>query len=174
MRYSGAAMNNTKMKTAVKVILSAWLIIKIIAGLVTFLTLAEIDLTFFNPTIELAFQVFVFFIKNTTTGLVLFIMMIALSLFSTAIGFFVSSDSRKTNIAGFFACALLILMDIVSALILLVHNGLATDGIFILSLVIGVLMLICLLFYGKWYLLKPKESDPDEEITQGKDAENNA
>lgn len=174
MRYSGAAMNKAKMRSAVKAILTLWLIIKIVGGLVTFLTLAEIDLTFINPTIELAFQVFVFYIKNTTTGLVIFIIMIALTLFSTAIGFFVSSDSRIMNIIGFFAYALLILMDIVSAVVFLIYNGLSSDGIFILSLVLGALMLICLLFYGKRYLLKPKKDIPDEELRDGEDAENNS
>lgn len=166
-------MNNSKLKTAVRVILPLYLIVKIIAGLLTFLSFGAIDLTFFNPSIEMAFQVFIFFIKNTTTGLVIFITVIALTLFGTALGFFVSSDSKKLNIVGFFAYSVLLLTDIVSAVILLMMNGLFSDGAFMLSLILGAVMLICLLFYGKRRLLKPRKGDSDAQITDREDAENN-
>ena len=146
-------MDKRSLKSAVRVILPLWLIVRIIAGLVTFCTLGAIDLTYFNPSVETAFQMFIFFIKNTTTGLAVFISVISLTVLGAALGFFVSSDSRKLRMIGFFAYALLFLLNIISALVLVFQ-----DGIFILSLVMELLIGACLIYFSKTCLFHTKNT----------------
>ena len=162
-------MTESKLKTAVKVILPVWLIVKIFAGLFTLLTLGGVDLSVFNPAIETAFQVFIFFINNTTTGLVIFIAMIALSLFGTALGFFVAHDSRNMNRIGFIAYMALIVTDILSACILAF-----SDSLFILSIAMNLLIFFCLICYRKWILPKRDAEQIDAENPDGEDDENNS
>ena len=160
-------MDRPVFKTAVRVILPIWLILKIVAALITFLSLSAVDLTFMNPAVELGFQSLVF-VKNTAAGLGIFIGFVIITVVGIPASFLVIPDSRVQNIIGFFAYAVVLLTDIVSAFILIF-----TDGLFILSLILGLVMVFCLLYYGKSFLHNRHEDEKIEEEPYGEEVENN-
>lgn len=137
-------MNNRSLRTAVAIILPAWLAVRIIACLLTYLSFGAIDLTIFHPSIELGFQVFLFYIKSSALGLAVFIAVLALQLFGTVLAFFVVRESRTQNKIGFFSYAVIMLMDLAAGIILGMR-----DGIFFLSALLSVLILLCLTVYGR-------------------------
>ncbi len=153
-------MHDPRLKTAVRIILPAWLVVKIVAALITFFSLGLVDLTVFNPSIELGFQTFIFYIKSTSLGLALFIGLLALTLFSTALGFFVARNDRVWNIIGSVAYAVMLLTDIVSAVIL----G-CFDSVFFLLLIFDLPIALCLVLYVK-LCLTPKKADDDAYARQ--------
>lgn len=152
------------LKTAVRIILPIWLIIKIVAALVTFLSAGEIDLTFMNPAVELGFNALVF-IKDTSLGLGVFIGFVVVLTVGVSMSFLVIPDSKVQNTIGFFAYAIVTLTDIVSVFVL----GFG-DGLFIVSLILHLLIFLCLLYYGKYCILNRSEAD-DEAITPEDDAD---
>lgn len=160
-------MDRPAIKTAVRVILPVWLILKIVAALITFLSLSAVDLTFMNPAVELGFQSLVF-VKNTAAGLGIFIGFVIITVVGIPMSFLVIPDSRVQNIIGFFACAVVLLTDIVSAFILIF-----TDGLFILSLILDFAIFFCLLCYGKSVLLNRNDGNIIKEESDGEEVENN-
>lgn len=153
-----------RLRTPVRIILPVWLIVKLIGALIAFFSQGAVDLTFLNPGIELGFQSLVF-MKNTAAGLGVFVGIVTVSAVGFPLSFLVIPDNRTQNIAGFFAYAVVLLLDMVSAVIL----GFK-DGIFIISLALSLLMTACLLLYGRLYLLKPHD---EAVVRDSKDAENN-
>lgn len=159
------------LKTAARIILPIWLVLKIIAALVTFLSAGEVDLTFMNPAVELGFNALVF-IKDTSVGLGVFIGFVVVETVGVPLSFLVIPDSRVQNIIGFFAYAIVTLTDVVSVFIL----GFG-DGLFIVSLILHLMVLLCLLYYGKQCILSSSETDHNAivsaDLADGEEAENN-
>ena len=137
-------MNNRSLKTAVGIILPTWLAVRIIAGLLTYLSFGAIDLTVFNPSIEFGFQTFIFDVKSSSLGLAVFIGILAIQLLGTALAFFIVRDGRIQKTVGLFSYAVIILMDAVSGIILGFR-----DNIYFLSVVFSVLIMLCLAVYGR-------------------------
>lgn len=135
------------LKITLKVILTLWLMLKITVALLSYFTHGAVDLTFLNPGVELGFQSLVF-IKDTSLGLGIFIGFVVITALGVPLSFLVIPDSRMQNLIGFFAYALITLVDIVSVFIL----GFG-DGLFILSLILSVLILAALLMFGKKFLI---------------------
>ena len=160
------------LKTAVRIILPLWMVIKIVCALVTFLSAGAVDLTFMNPAVELGFNALVF-IKDTSLGLGVFIGFVVVIAVGVPMSFLVIPDSKVQNIIGFFAYAIVTLTDIVSVFILGFN-----DGMFILSLILHLLLFLCLLFYGKIRILNRNEADADaiplKTDADREDAENNS
>ena len=150
-------MYSEKLKTAVRVILPTWLVIKLIAALVTFFSMSAVDLTFVNPAVELGFQSLVF-TRESSVGLALFIVFVVITAIGYPASYLVIPDNRTQNIVGFFAYAVILLTDIVSGVIL----GFS-DGIFFLALIPCLPMVLCLLYYGKTVLLSPKTEEEEED-----------
>lgn len=136
-----------KLKKAFKMILPLYLIIKIFAALLSILTLGGVDLTFINPALELSFYSLIF-VKYTSEGLTIFIAMITMIAVGVPLSFFIISDRKILRYVGLIAYCVIVLMDVVSIFVM----GFG-DGRFILSLVIDLLMILCLLLYGKYCLL---------------------
>lgn len=154
-------MTTDKLRIAVKAILPIWLIVKIIAAVITFVSMSEIDLTFLNPAVEFGFNSLVF-IKDTSWGLAVFIGFVVITMIGIPLSFLVVPDNRILNIIGFIAYAVIILTDIVSVFIL----GFK-DGIFVLSLILNLLMGFVLFSYGKCFVFirddkKRSASDAEE------------
>ena len=153
-------MTTDKLKIAVKAILPIWLIVKIIAAVITFLSMSEIDLTFLNPAVEFGFNSLVF-IKDTSWGLAVFIGFVVITMIGIPLSFLVVPDNRILNIIGFIAYAAIILTDIVSVFIL----GFK-DGMFVLSLILNLLIGLILFYYGKRFVFihdNDKQSSADAE-----------
>lgn len=153
-------MTTDKLRIAVKAILPIWLIVKIIAAVITFLSMSEIDLTFLNPAVEFGFNSLVF-IKDTSWGLAVFISFVVITMIGIPLSFLVVPDNRIMNIIGFIAYAVIILTDIVPVFIF----GFK-DGIFVLSLILNLLMGFVLFYYGKCFVFirdNEKRSSADAE-----------
>ena len=140
-----------KLKTAARIILPLWLVIKLIGAAVTYLTMTAADLTFLHPALELALRALVF-TKDASLGLGLYIGMIVLLAVGFPAGFLVVPDDRGRNIAGFCAYAAVTLTDIVSACLL----GLG-DGMMLLSLLLHLVMLAALLFWARRTIFMKKD-----------------
>ena len=149
------------LKNAVRLILTSWLILKLIAALITFFSWGGVDLTFMNPAVELGFQSLVF-IKSTTMGLIVFICFVVVTAVGLPMSFLIMPDGRAQNISGWIAYSILILTDIGSAFLIGVK-----DGVFVVSLVMSLLIAACLAVYLKWFLIDPAKNDSD-----GEEAEN--
>lgn len=125
-----ARLDKGFVKTALKIVLPIWLIIKLIALILTLFT--EIDLTFLNSGVELGFQSLVYS-KDAAAGLAIFICFVVVLSIGYPMSFLVLPDSRVQNIIGFFAFMLITLVDIVSAFVL----GLG-DGMMIISAILSL------------------------------------
>lgn len=142
-------IDNSAVKSTFKVGFAVWLIIKLIALVLTLFT--EVDLTFLDPAVELAFESLVYS-KDAVAGLVIFLCFIAALSIAFPLSFLVLHEGKMQNIVGFFALIVITILDIVSAVVL----GL-DDGMMILSLILSLLVVGILLIYGKLFLLKSKE-----------------
>lgn len=149
------------LKVAVRILLAAWLILKLADIAIMIMSFGAYGLVSVLPGHELGFRS-LFFSDNSNLGLVVFIGYIVLTTIGLPISFLVLSGKRSLRITGFIAYSLITLSDIVSAIIL----G-PRDSDFLLSLCLSLLIAACLAAYLKWFLIDPAKNDSD-----GEEAEN--
>lgn len=149
-------MSLNKLKAPARIALPAWMIIKLIGGIVTLVSQGTVDLTFLNPAVEFGFQSLVF-MKSTSAGLAVFIGVVVLTTVGFPLSFLVIPDNRWQNIAGFIAYAALLLTDIVTSALLCIN-----DRIFLISIMISLPMAACLLIYDRMYLIKTADKGSKE------------
>ena len=149
-------LNKPAWKTAVKVTLTVWLIVKLLAAVLSLL-MGVAGLTAFAPSVEVAFQSLMF-MKSWSAGLAVFICFVVVLSLGCPASFLILPENRVQNIIGFIAYAVVTLTDIVSIFIMGFGDILA-----VIALILNLLMSACLILYGRQNLPGANRADGEEE-----------
>lgn len=160
------------LSTAVKATLILWLLFKGISLLLTASSLGAIDLTCVNPSIESMLQLMLFG-RNTGLDVALFIVFLVIIAACYPTSYLLLSGRVVFRRLAFIGYAVLLIFDAISLTVSLALFGFFDTG-YLIVLIVSVLLIICLLYYGKTRILGAAD-DPDTAPDDAPDeAENNS
>ena len=151
--YKMDNMRKTLIANAVKTLLLLLLLFRLADVIVMIVTMGTLDMGAVLRGIEPGFRSIVY--SDLSKGsVVVFNCILVITILCLPFGFFVLSDKRKQNITGFIACIIAVSLDVLS---MILFTGSQTADLLV-PLMLNLLMFVCLIIYGKLYILKSPES----------------